>query len=67
MSTEDVRRAADAVNVLIGGGATTAVWVADLDMALRIGVSALTMIYLAVAIWHRLRPLPAPISEDSDL
>jgi len=55
---DTAQRSMDIANLAVGGTATAAAWLADIDVALRIGVSGLTCIYLCIAIYHRLKPKP---------
>lgn len=54
-STSPVSRVLDAAGPAIGVPATITVWLANLDMVLRICVSIGTLVVIAMSIWHKLQ------------
>ena len=55
MAADKVQLVTDITRVGVGSAGTVAVWAANLDMAVRIGVGLLTIAYLAIAIYHRIK------------
>lgn len=53
--SEKVQLVTDVTRVAVGSVGTAAVWMTDLDVEIRIGVGLATIIYLVIAIIHRLQ------------
>lgn len=55
MKTDAIQKLSEGAGVAVGGTATAAVWLSNIDVMLRIAVSLATLAVLVFAIEHQIR------------